>query len=224
MILGIGVAVLLEYFDTSFRNVADVETRLKLPVLGVIPFSREPQEDIASDPAESEPYRVLHTNLNLTLKPGHAASFVIFLRRPGEGKSTTLHHLARLMGSAGERVLPDADLDFVHILSRAGRAHARQGPAARQAGIGCRSSRRRFIRGSGFHPPRAAAEAVDLRSAWIHGGPGCARVDLPTRWLRYDKIVFRFASIIECKRRQRAGQHRRRRRAAHPAPAEIRRA
>jgi len=28
------VAVLLEYFDTSFRNVADVETRLKLPVLG----------------------------------------------------------------------------------------------------------------------------------------------------------------------------------------------
>ena len=109
--LGVGVAVLLEYFDTSFRTVADVESRLKLPVLGVIPFSREPQQDIGDDPAESEPYRVLHTNLNLTLKPGGAASFVIFSAGPGEGKSTTLHHLARLMGSAGERVLLiDSDL------------------------------------------------------------------------------------------------------------------
>ncbi len=110
-VLGIGVAVLLEYFDTSFRNVADVEARLKLPVLGVIPFSTAPQQDIGTDPAESEPYRVLHTNLNLTLKPGHAASFVIFSAGPGEGKSTTLHHLARLMGLAGERVLLiDSDL------------------------------------------------------------------------------------------------------------------
>jgi polysaccharide biosynthesis transport protein len=109
--LGVGVAVLLEYFDTSFRNVADVESRLKLPVLGVIPFSRDPQQDIGEDPAESEPYRVLHTNLNLTLKPGRAACFVIFSAGPGEGKSTTLHHLARLMGSAGERVLLiDSDL------------------------------------------------------------------------------------------------------------------
>jgi len=104
-LLGVGVAVLLEYFDTSFRNVADVESRLKLPLLGVIPFTREPRRDVAEDPAEAEPYRVLQTNLNLTLKPGKSASFVIFSAGPGEGKSTTLHHLARLMGAAGERVL-----------------------------------------------------------------------------------------------------------------------
>jgi succinoglycan biosynthesis transport protein ExoP len=111
LVLGVGVAVLLEYFDTSFRNVADVETRLKLPVLGVIPFNADARQDVISDPAESEPYRVLHTNLNLTLKPGHAASFVIFSAGPGEGKSTTLHHLAQLMGAAGERVLLiDSDL------------------------------------------------------------------------------------------------------------------
>jgi succinoglycan biosynthesis transport protein ExoP len=110
-ILGVGVAVLLEYFDTSFRSVTDVETRLKLPVLGVIPFTREPKQDLADDPAEAEPYRVLHTNLNLALTPGRAASFVIFSAGPGEGKSTTLHHLARLMGIAGERVLLiDSDL------------------------------------------------------------------------------------------------------------------
>ncbi len=59
-ILGVGAAVLLEYFDTSFRNVADVETRLKLPVLGVIPHHRDPLDE-EGDPAETEPFRVLHT-------------------------------------------------------------------------------------------------------------------------------------------------------------------
>ncbi len=109
-LLGIGVAVLLEYFDPSFRNVADVETRLKLGVLGVIPFHRDPMDD-DSDPSEAEPYRVLHTNLNLALKPGQPASLVLFSAGPGEGKSTTLHHLVRLMAAAGERViLIDSDV------------------------------------------------------------------------------------------------------------------
>jgi capsular exopolysaccharide synthesis family protein len=107
----VGVAVLLEYFDTSFRSVADVETRLRLPVIGVIPFARDPLGDKTEDPAELEPFRVLHTNLNLTLKPGQPHALVIFSAGPGEGKSTTLHRLARLMGASGERVvLIDSDV------------------------------------------------------------------------------------------------------------------
>jgi capsular exopolysaccharide synthesis family protein len=110
-VFAVGVAVLLEYFDTSFRSVADVETRLRLPVLGVIPFARDPLGDGANDPAELEPYRVLHTNLNLALKPGQSHAVVIFSAGPGEGKSTTLHRLAQLMGTSGERVvLIDSDL------------------------------------------------------------------------------------------------------------------
>jgi polysaccharide biosynthesis transport protein len=110
-VLGVGLAVLLEYFDTSFRTIADVETRLKLPVLGVIPFAREPMHDVQDNPADAEPFRVLHTNLNLTLKPGQAGVFMLCSAGPGEGKSTTLHHLARLMAAAGERVvLIDSDV------------------------------------------------------------------------------------------------------------------
>ncbi|HVS51340.1 MAG TPA: polysaccharide biosynthesis tyrosine autokinase [Opitutaceae bacterium] len=110
-VFSIGVALLLEYFDTSFRTVADVETRLKLPVLGVIPFAADPLGRESDDPAELEPYRVLHTNLNLALKPGQAHALVIFSAGPGEGKSTTLHRLARLMGASGERtILIDSDL------------------------------------------------------------------------------------------------------------------
>jgi polysaccharide biosynthesis transport protein len=111
-VFAVGVAVLLEYFDTSFRNVADVETRLRLPVLGVIPFARDPLGGEDENPAEIEPFRVLHTNINLTIQPpGAARALVIFSAGPGEGKSTTLHRLARLMAVSGERViLVDSDL------------------------------------------------------------------------------------------------------------------
>jgi succinoglycan biosynthesis transport protein ExoP len=110
-LLGVGVAVSLEYFDSSFRSVADAEARMGLPVLGVIPLADGPGGEFGDDPAELEPFRVLHTNLNLTLKPGQTASFAIFSAGPGEGKSTTLHRLARIMAESGERVLLiDSDL------------------------------------------------------------------------------------------------------------------
>lgn len=110
-ILAVGVAVSLEYFDTSFRSVADVESRLKLPVLGIIPHASDPLDLDTDDPAELEPYRVLQTNLNLALAPGRPHAIVMSSAGPGEGKSTTLHRLARLMGETGERVvLIDSDL------------------------------------------------------------------------------------------------------------------
>ncbi|HET7536474.1 MAG TPA: Wzz/FepE/Etk N-terminal domain-containing protein, partial [Candidatus Didemnitutus sp.] len=104
-ILGIGAAVLVEYFDTSFRNVADVETKLGLPVLGVIPFVREPEKIHEPGSPEGEPFRVLQTNLNLALRAGQPTALAIFSAGPGEGKSTTLRQLALTMAAAGERVL-----------------------------------------------------------------------------------------------------------------------
>ena len=111
LLLGMGTAVLMEYFDTSFRNVADVETKLKLPALGVIPFTRTAPEQAEEDPAELEPFRVLQTNLNLALKPGQPSTLMLFSAGPGEGKSTTLFRLTRVMAMTGERViLIDSDL------------------------------------------------------------------------------------------------------------------
>ncbi|MFT3780620.1 MAG: polysaccharide biosynthesis tyrosine autokinase [Nibricoccus sp.] len=113
-VLGVGTAVLVEYFDTSFRNVGEVESRIQRPVLGVIPFTEEPLEKATGDedPAETEPFRVLHTNINLALKTNERGrSLVMLSAGPGEGKSTTLLRLVRVMGEAGERVLfIDSDL------------------------------------------------------------------------------------------------------------------
>jgi polysaccharide biosynthesis transport protein len=111
LMLGVGVALTLEYFDTSLRDVADIENRLKIPVLGVIPHQREPMGAGRDDPEEAEPYRVLHTNLNLALKPGQSSVLVMFSAGPAEGKSTTICRLAHIMGAYGERVLlVDGDL------------------------------------------------------------------------------------------------------------------
>src|SRR5271170_4887602 len=62
LVLGVGVALTLEYFDTSLRDVADIEDRLKVPVLGVIPFHPEPMGPLRDEPENAEPYRVFHTN------------------------------------------------------------------------------------------------------------------------------------------------------------------
>lgn len=105
LILGVGAAVLLEYFDTSFRNVADVESKLNLPVLGVIPFQRSPAEKHDAGSPEGEPFRVLQTNLNLALRARQPVALSIFSAGPGEGKSTTLRQLALSMTIAGEKVL-----------------------------------------------------------------------------------------------------------------------
>jgi polysaccharide biosynthesis transport protein len=111
LVLGIGTALAMEYFDTSLRDVADIEDRLKVPVLGVIPHNRDPMGPDRDEPEQAEPYRVLHTNLNLAVKPGQSLVLVVFSAGPAEGKSTTLCRLAQLMGAYGERVLLiDGDL------------------------------------------------------------------------------------------------------------------
>jgi succinoglycan biosynthesis transport protein ExoP len=111
LVLAVGVALTLEYFDTSLRDVADIEEKLKVPVLGVIPFNRDPMGPRRDEPEEAEPYRVLHTNLNLAVKPGQGSVLVVFSAGPAEGKSTTLCRLAHMMAAYGERVLLiDGDL------------------------------------------------------------------------------------------------------------------
>lgn len=110
-ILGVGIAVLIEYLDTSFRNVGDVETKLQRPVLGVLPFvDRLATRDLQAS-ADLEPYRVLQTNINLTRKISGGRVLMLLSAGPGEGKSSTLYNLAQVSAASGERVLLiDSDL------------------------------------------------------------------------------------------------------------------
>ena len=111
LLLGAGVAVSIEYFDTSLRNVADIESRLGVPVVGVIPWLNNAGAFDPDDMVATEPFRVLQTNLNLALNDKASTALSIVSAGPGEGKSTTVNRLALVMARSGQRVLlVDADL------------------------------------------------------------------------------------------------------------------
>ena len=117
-ILGvIGAALFVavrDYFDTSIRSPADVEAKLGLPLLGLVPRPNDQtlQEGLA-DPKSgvTEAYRSLATNLRYATSNGWPHRLLVTSTGESEGKSTTVTSLARDFARQGKRVLLiDADL------------------------------------------------------------------------------------------------------------------
>jgi capsular exopolysaccharide synthesis family protein len=113
LFVGIGVAFLIEYLDTSVKTMADAETLLGLPVLTVIPNKGGPMplvQDAGRLP-HAEGYRILRAKLDLKVQNGVGPSLTMLSGGPGEGKSTTIFNLAIVCAQAGQSVcLVDCDL------------------------------------------------------------------------------------------------------------------
>ena len=110
-LLGIGVAFLVEFLDTSFRSVEDMERKLQLPILGVVTRKQVMVSEDNYNSSDAEPFRVIETNLELASGEESGTIFVVQSAGPGEGKSTTLYNLASVMALSGQRVLVlDTDL------------------------------------------------------------------------------------------------------------------
>lgn len=112
---GLGVALILEALDESLATPEDIETKLGVPVLGVIPLlprgttTAEALADIRSP--FSEAYYSLRTALQFSTPNGSPATMLITSSRPGEGKSTTAYAVALNLARVGKRVLlADGDL------------------------------------------------------------------------------------------------------------------
>lgn len=109
--LGIGTALLVEFLDTSFRSIEDLEIELGLPILGVIPRDNAPVDETNFSGPTAEPYRVIQTSIDLASEGKAARILAVQSAGPGEGKSTTLINLASAMALSGHRILViDADL------------------------------------------------------------------------------------------------------------------
>ena len=115
--LAAGAAYVLDYLDNSLRGRRDIETVLKLPVLGTVP--RSPGEPGAGQrvsaledhPAVLEAYRELRTNLQFLALERPLRSLLITSPAPTEGKSRVASNLAAALAYAGYRViLLDVDL------------------------------------------------------------------------------------------------------------------
>jgi polysaccharide biosynthesis transport protein len=113
LFVGLGVAFLIEYLDTSVKTMADAETLLGLPVLTVIPNKGGPMplvQDSGRLP-HAEGYRILRAKLDLKVQNGIGPSLTMLSGGPGEGKSTTIYNLAVVCAQAGQSViLIDCDL------------------------------------------------------------------------------------------------------------------
>ncbi|HWJ72949.1 MAG TPA: polysaccharide biosynthesis tyrosine autokinase [Kaistia sp.] len=115
MLLGLGAAFGLEYFDNTIKTPDQMEVLLGIPVLGLIPVLPADQsvQSVLEDPhsAISEAYRSARTALQFSTDRGVPKNFVVTSARPSEGKTTTVTTLARMFGQIGMNILViDADL------------------------------------------------------------------------------------------------------------------
>jgi polysaccharide biosynthesis transport protein len=115
--LGLGAlaAFVLEALDETLATPEDAESKLGLPILGVIPLlardqtPREALDDIRSP--FSEAYYSLRTALQFSTPDGVPSSVLVTSSRPAEGKSTTAYATALNLARIGKRVvLIDGDL------------------------------------------------------------------------------------------------------------------
>jgi len=115
LIFAAGAVLLREIFDDAIRTPEDVERKLNMRLLGLIPMIKT-GENVDAAIADrrsgvSEAYRSLVTNLLYSTATGLPQVLAITSSREGEGKSTSARTVARDIASLGKRVLlVDTDL------------------------------------------------------------------------------------------------------------------
>ncbi len=137
LLLGVGLAFLLESQDDTLTDSFQVETEARLPVLGMIPFHRmeaalregamvEESSSFLNAPESStaESFRSLRSGLILSGVGRKLKVLSITSALPGEGKSYLVYNLGLAFAATGLKVLIiDADLwrSRQHTLFRAAR-------------------------------------------------------------------------------------------------------
>jgi capsular exopolysaccharide synthesis family protein len=127
---GIGLALLLEFLDSSVRRVEDIERLVDRPVLGMVPLVKLREKKNETDKqirdserivshysavhphsSVSEAFRSLRTSLMFSTPEGLPRTLMVTSSGMGEGKTTTAVNLATVLAQNGSRVLLiDADL------------------------------------------------------------------------------------------------------------------
>jgi polysaccharide biosynthesis transport protein len=126
LIFGLGLATLLVFlrdqFDDAIRVPEDIEGKLGLPLLGVVPKTIEDSPELAlADPksAMSEAYNSLRGSLLYSTSQGLPQIMLITSAQAAEGKTTTSLAIATGFARMGRKVLLiDADMRRPSLHSR----------------------------------------------------------------------------------------------------------
>jgi capsular exopolysaccharide synthesis family protein len=114
LLVGLGLAFLLELMDTSIRNPTDVSRRVDLPLLGVVPHVGDLEEEIQdlrlafmTNPNSlfGEAFRQIRTTLQFSAPAAQLRTVLVTSAMPGDGRSTVSLNLAAATAHGGRRVL-----------------------------------------------------------------------------------------------------------------------
>ncbi len=126
LVVGVGLALLLEFVDTSIKTPTDVARRVDLPLLGIIPHTDDLEEDIpdlrlafATNPNSlvGEAFRQVRTSLLFAAPAGQTRSLLVTSPLPGDGRGTVALNLAASIASGGRKVLV-VDANFRQSMCR----------------------------------------------------------------------------------------------------------
>lgn len=116
-LVGVGLSLLLEMLNNTFKGTDDVENKLNLPVLGILPLVYKKQrKEVAhlfesdKNKAFSESIRSIRTSMVLSALDKPHKVIVVTSSVPGEGKSTVAANLAMALGQMEKVLLIDADM------------------------------------------------------------------------------------------------------------------
>ncbi|NTU72466.1 MAG: polysaccharide biosynthesis tyrosine autokinase, partial [Coriobacteriia bacterium] len=111
LLLGLGLAFLLDYLDNTIKSIDQLEGLFGAPVLGQIPSSSVKKG--ASSPlgllaapggAEAESYRALRNSIDFMNFEHNTKTVLVTSAAPSEGKSTVAANLSVALAQTGKRV------------------------------------------------------------------------------------------------------------------------
>jgi polysaccharide biosynthesis transport protein len=122
IVLGLGLAFLWEALDSRVRSAQDIAARLRLPLLGRIPWpprrgrqSRQLVMLSAPYSKDAEAFRMLRSNVEFAALDRGSRILMVTSAQAGEGKTTTIANLAIAFADVGRRTVL-VDLDFRNSL------------------------------------------------------------------------------------------------------------
>lgn len=118
IMLGCGIILGINFFDTALKTVDAAEQYLQLPVLSTVPNLRKALKKQTTvlltgetSPLGMESFRMLRTTLTLDAKPEHSKVMLVTSSLPAEGKTFTSLNLAASLAKLGHKTLL-LDFDF----------------------------------------------------------------------------------------------------------------